>query len=181
MTDRLGQHPRRRRSEEKHLGYRTILEELGEPVVCVSSGREALRHLLVKEFAVILMDVNMPGMDGFETAALIRQRRKDQHTPIIFITAWADEVQQAQGYSRGAVDYILSPVVPEILCAKVKVFVDLYRMRRGWRVRTPCSNSGWPSGRPICRRPTNGCSARSSSGSAPSSGSIFWSASCRIG
>ena len=115
--------------EEKHLGYRTILEELGEPVVCVSSGREALRHLLVKEFAVILMDVNMPGMDGFETAALIRQRRKDQHTPIIFITAWADEVQQAQGYSRGAVDYILSPVVPEILCAKVKVFVDLYRMR----------------------------------------------------
>jgi two-component sensor histidine kinase len=115
--------------EEKHLGYRTILEELGEPVVCVSSGREALRHLLVKDFAVILMDVNMPGMDGFETAALIRQRRKDQHTPIIFITAWADEVQQAQGYSRGAVDYILSPVVPEILCAKVKVFVDLYRMR----------------------------------------------------
>jgi two-component sensor histidine kinase len=112
--------------EEKHLGYRTILEELGEPVVCVSSGREALR---VKEFAVILMDVNMPGMDGFETAALIRQRRKDQHTPIIFITAWADEVQQAQGYSRGAVDYILSPVVPEILCAKVRVFVDLYRMR----------------------------------------------------
>ena len=86
--------------------------------------------MLQREFAVILLDVNMPDMDGFETAALIRQHGAAAHTPIIFITAYADEMQTTRGYSLGAVDYILSPVVPEILRSKVKVFVALYLMQR---------------------------------------------------
>ncbi len=112
---------------EKLLALETILEELGQNVVKANSGLEALRLVLAADFAVILLDVNMPGMTGFETAALIRQRRKSAHTPIIFITAFADEMHTAQGYSMGAVDYILSPIVPEILRSKVRVFVDLYR------------------------------------------------------
>lgn len=114
---------------EKHLVYRASLDELNQNVVTVTSGEDALRLLLERDFAVILLDVNMPGMGGHETAALIRQRRKSRHTPIIFITAFADDVQAAEGYALGAVDYILSPVVPEILRAKVKVFVDLHTMR----------------------------------------------------
>ena len=86
--------------------------------------------LFRSEFAVILLDVNMPGIDGFETATLIRQHRRCRHTPIIFITSYADEMQTARGYSLGAVDYILSPVVPEVLRSKVSVFVSLYLMRR---------------------------------------------------
>jgi signal transduction histidine kinase/DNA-binding response OmpR family regulator len=112
---------------EKLLVLESILEELGENIVKASSGAEALRLVLTHEFAVILLDVYMPGMSGFETAALIRQRKKSAHTPIIFITAFTDEMHSAQGYSMGAVDYILSPVVPEILRTKVKVFVELYR------------------------------------------------------
>jgi CheY-like chemotaxis protein len=84
--------------------------------------------MLEDEFAVILMDVNMPTLDGLETAALIRNRRKTAHTPIIFITAYADEMHTARGYSLGAVDYILTPIVPDVLRTKVKVFVDLYLM-----------------------------------------------------
>jgi len=113
---------------EKVLVYRTILEDLGQNLVFARSGDEALREVLRQEFAVILLDVNMPGMNGFETAALIRRRKKSALTPIIFITAFGDEVHQAEGYAQGAVDYILAPVVPEILRAKVRVFVDLYRM-----------------------------------------------------
>ena len=113
---------------EKLLVFETILEELEQNVVTAHSGAEALRQLLDRDFAVILLDVNMPGMDGFETAALIRSRKQSAHTPIIFITAFADEVHTAQGYSLGAVDYILSPVVPEILRTKVGVFVDLFLM-----------------------------------------------------
>ncbi len=115
---------------EKRLVLESILEELGENVIKASSGGEALRLVLEHDFAVILLDVYMPGMSGFETAGLIRQRRKSAHTPIIFITAFADEMHTAQGYSMGAVDYILSPIVPEILRTKVKVFVELYRMTR---------------------------------------------------
>ena len=113
---------------EKILVYRSILEELGQNLVTVNSGQEALGQILRTEFAVILLDVNMPGMDGLETAALIRKRRRSAHTPIIFLTAFADEVRAAEGYAHGAVDYIPTPVVPEILRAKVRVFVDLYRM-----------------------------------------------------
>lgn len=114
---------------EKHLTYRVSLEDLGQNIITVTSGEAALQLLLEREFAVILLDVNMPGMSGLETAALIRQRKKSRHTPIIFITAFADDVQTAEGYALGAVDYILSPIVPEILRAKVKVFVELFQMR----------------------------------------------------
>ncbi len=115
---------------EKLLALRVVLEELGQNLVTAGSGREALRRLSEQEFAVILLDVNMPDIDGFETAALIRQRKRFAHVPIIFITAYADEMNAAQGYSLGAVDYILSPVVPEILRTKVNVFVELYKKTR---------------------------------------------------
>lgn len=112
---------------EKHLVYRAILDDLGQNLVTATSGREALKQVLRHDFAVILLDVNMPGLDGLETAALIRSRTKSAHVPIIFITAdYTDEVRTSKGYSLGAVDYMISPVVPEILRTKVKVFVDLY-------------------------------------------------------
>jgi signal transduction histidine kinase len=113
---------------DKLLAHETILEELGQNIVRATSGREALRCLLKQDFAVILLDVNMPSMDGFETAALIRQRPRSATTPIIFISAVNDkETHVSRGYSLGAVDYILTPVVPEILRAKLAVFVDLYK------------------------------------------------------
>jgi signal transduction histidine kinase/DNA-binding response OmpR family regulator len=111
---------------EKVLALEAVLEDLNQNIVVAYSGREALRHLLKQEFAVILLDVNMPGMDGFETAGLIRQRMNSRHTPIIFITAFGDEMHAARGYSLGAVDYILAPVLPEVLRTKVSVFVDLF-------------------------------------------------------
>ena len=113
---------------DKMLAYETILSDLNEDVVCARSGKEALRCLLKQDFAVILLDVNMPVMDGFETAALIRERPRSETTPIIFISAVNDtENHLSRGYSIGAVDYILTPVVPEILRAKIAVFVDLFR------------------------------------------------------
>ncbi len=115
---------------DKQLALETVLAGLGENVVTARSGREALRRLLEQDFAVILLDVNMPDMDGLETAALIRGRKKTQHTPIIFVTAFDDEKRLTQGYSLGAVDYILSPVSPEVLRTKVGVFVSLYLMQR---------------------------------------------------
>jgi two-component system sensor histidine kinase/response regulator len=99
--------------EDKQLAMRTIIAELDQNVVWASSGKEALRCLLNQDFAVILLDVNMPGMDGFETAFLMRQRRRSEHTPIIFVTGISDtETHVSRGYSLGAVDYILTPVVP---------------------------------------------------------------------
>jgi signal transduction histidine kinase/CheY-like chemotaxis protein len=115
---------------DKLLVYRTILGELNQNVITVGSGEDALRAVLAHEFAVILLDVHMPGMSGLETAALIRQRKRSAHTPIIFVTAFADEVRATEGYAQGAVDYIKMPVIPAILRAKVRVFVDLYRMNR---------------------------------------------------
>ena len=94
---------------------RAVLAELGANVVCVGSGRDALRCLLTRDFAAILLDVNMPIMDGFETARLVRQRPRSEHTPIIFVTAYGDEIHEARGYSLGAVDYITTPVIPEML------------------------------------------------------------------
>jgi signal transduction histidine kinase len=114
---------------EKLLVFSTILEDLQQNLVTVRSGSEALKEVLQREFAVILLDVNMPDIDGLETAKLIRQYKRSAHTPIIFITAYADEMQTAQGYSLGAVDYILSPVIPDVLRSKVKVFVELYQMQ----------------------------------------------------
>ena len=102
--------------------------DLNQNLVTVGSGEEALREVLKRDFAVILLDVQMPTMSGLETASLIRQRKRTAHTPIIFLTAFADEMRVAEGYAQGAVDYITTPVVPAILRAKVRVFCDLYRM-----------------------------------------------------
>jgi signal transduction histidine kinase/DNA-binding response OmpR family regulator len=115
---------------EKLLVYRTILGELDATIVTAQTGEEALAHVLKDDFAVILLDVQLPGMNGFETAAMIRSRTKSAHTPIIFLTAFADEIRTAEGYARGAVDYIQTPIVPGVLQAKVRVFVDLFRMTR---------------------------------------------------
>lgn len=99
-------------------------------IVTVTSGTEALRRLLAQDFAVVLLDVNMPIIDGFETATIIRSRPRSEHLPIIFITAerLGDEAK-LKAYDLGAVDYILSPIQPQILRSKVAVFVDLYRLR----------------------------------------------------
>ncbi len=114
--------------EDKRLALETVIADLGQNVVTATSGREALRCLLNQDFAVILLDVNMPGMDGFETAYLIRQRKSSEHVPIIFVTAISDtETHLSRGYSLGAVDYILTPIVPEVLRAKVSVFVELFK------------------------------------------------------
>jgi signal transduction histidine kinase/DNA-binding response OmpR family regulator len=113
---------------DKLLSCEVMLAGLNQNIVRATSGKEALRCLLQQDFAAILLDVNMPGMDGFETAALIRQRPRSETTPIIFISAVNDTVTHiSRGYSLGAVDYILTPVVPEILRAKVAVFVDLFK------------------------------------------------------
>ena len=110
---------------EKLLVYSTLLEDIDAEIVEARSGTEALKRVLEGPFAVILLDVNMPDIDGLETATLIRGHRNGRHTPIIFITAYADEVQTARGYALGAVDYILSPIVAPVLRTKVQVFVDL--------------------------------------------------------
>jgi PAS domain S-box-containing protein len=113
---------------DKLLALEAVLKGLNQNVVVARSGKEALRHLLQTEFAVILLDVSMPGMDGFETAALIRKRPATEHTPIIFVTSLnQSENQVSRGYSLGAVDYILSPIVPQILRSKVAVFVELHK------------------------------------------------------
>ncbi|GGK18639.1 hypothetical protein GCM10008955_10080 [Deinococcus malanensis] len=113
--------------DAKRLALAAALEPLGQNLVLASSGREALRLVLGQEFAVILLDVRMPGMDGFETAELIRSRRQTESTPIIFVTAHdRAEADMLGGYTLGAVDYIFSPVRSEVLQAKVSVFVDLH-------------------------------------------------------
>jgi signal transduction histidine kinase len=110
------------------LSAEAVLESLGEEIVKAESGREALRQLLEHDFAVIVLDVMMPDMDGFETAALIRERERSRHTPIIFLTALGrGEEHIRRGYTVGAVDYITKPFVPEILRTKVSVFVELHR------------------------------------------------------
>jgi signal transduction histidine kinase len=105
-----------------------VLKGLGQNLVLAHSGAEALLCLLRDDFAVILLDVKMPGMDGLETAALIRGRERTRHVPIIFLTAYErDEVQTVQGYSLGAVDFLSKPIVPDVLLSKVRVFVELHR------------------------------------------------------
>jgi PAS domain S-box-containing protein len=116
---------------DKLLALEAALSDLGQPVVKALSGSEALRLVLRRDFAVILLDINMPGMDGFETATLIRQRRSSAHTPIIFITSFSTaEVEVYRGYSLGAVDYLFTPVTPEVLRSKVSVFVELAKKNR---------------------------------------------------
>ena len=118
----------------KRFALKTILAPLGETIVEASSGADALRQLLRQEFAVVLLDVRMPMMDGFETAQLIRQRPRSELTPIIFVTALDQaETDMGRGYDLGAVDFVFAPVVPAILRAKVGVFVELYRAQQELR------------------------------------------------
>src|SRR3954449_5498454 len=112
--------------ERNLLAVSSILDDLGE-VVLARSGEEALRHLLKGEFAVILLDVYMPGMDGYETAQIIRSRDHTKGIPIVFLSAVNKEAEHLlRGYSMGAVDYVFKPVDPIILRSKVAVFVDLF-------------------------------------------------------
>lgn len=105
-----------------------LLSTLGQNLMVAQSGEEALRLALKNDFAVILLDVRMPGIDGFETARLIRSRERSRSTPIIFLTAAADEMTSMfRGYEVGAVDYLMKPVVPDVLKSKVAVFVELFR------------------------------------------------------
>ena len=114
--------------QDQLFAFESVLTDLGQNVVKANSGKEALRLLLQQDFALILLDVNMPELDGFETAQLIRQRKNSEYTPIIFITGVStNETHVSRGYSLGAVDYLFTPVVPEILRAKVLVFIELFR------------------------------------------------------
>src|SRR5437899_4736233 len=118
----------------KRFALRTILSPLEENIIEASSGADALRQLLRNEFAVVLLDVRMPIMDGFETAQLIRQRPRSELTPLIFVTALDQaETDMGRGYNLGAVDFVFAPVVPAILRAKVTVFVELYRAQQELR------------------------------------------------
>jgi two-component system, sensor histidine kinase and response regulator len=118
----------------KRFALRTILAPLDENIVEASSGADALRQLLRNEFAVVLLDVRMPIMDGFETAQLIRQRPRSELTPIIFVTALDQaETDMGRGYNLGAVDFVFAPVVPAIMRAKVSVFMELYRAQQELR------------------------------------------------
>ena len=112
------------------LSYRAILDPLGETLVEASSGMEALRRVMSEDFAVILLDVNMPEMDGFETASLIHQHPRFEKTPIIFVSAVnVSDLDRLRGYKLGAVDYVMVPIIPEILRSKVMVLAELFRKR----------------------------------------------------
>jgi CheY-like chemotaxis protein len=116
--------------ERNLLAIRNVLEDLAE-VVVAASGEEALRHLLKGEFAVILLDVFMPGMDGYETAQIIRGRDQTKRIPIVFLSAVNKETEHLiRGYTMGAVDYVFKPVEPVVLRSKVAVFVDLFEKTR---------------------------------------------------
>ncbi len=112
----------------KLLSYEVILGELGENLIKATSGREALEHLLKNDVAIVLMDVSMPELDGFELAEMIHQHPRCKETAVIFISAvHLTDLDQLKGYERGAVDYISVPVIPELLRAKVSVFAELRR------------------------------------------------------
>jgi PAS domain S-box-containing protein len=118
--------------------FQAILVDSSFELVCAQSGVEAMRHLLHSDFAAILLDMNMPTMDGIQTAQLIRERERSRDVPIIFITAYQpDQAQILAGYASGAVDYLVKPVSPEVLKSKVRIFVDLFRKTRQieWQAR----------------------------------------------
>jgi len=115
------------------MAMQAVLEPLGQRLVWAQSGEEALRHILQEDYAVVLMDVKMPGMDGFEAARLIRQR--PQVLPVLFVTAFADTAEEMiRGYEAGAVDYIVKPLRPQIVQNKVSMFVELWRAREQLRL-----------------------------------------------
>src|SRR4030095_2245735 len=113
------------------LVMETILADLNQNIVCATSAREALKFLLIENVALILLDVQMPGLSGFEFAELIRERERTQNTPIIFVSATSvDEQYVFKGYSLGAVDYLTKPFEPEILKSKVRFFTKLFRQNQ---------------------------------------------------
>jgi PAS domain S-box-containing protein len=112
---------------ENLISLEAALEGLGQELVLANSGMEALRHLLDNDYAAILLDVKMPDMDGFQTAELIRSRKRSRHTPILFLTGYKSDEHLFRGYDLGAVDFLFKPIVPEILRSKVGVFVELSR------------------------------------------------------
>ncbi len=112
---------------ENLISLEATLESLGQALVSARSGMEALRFLLEDDFAAILLDVKMPDMDGFQTAELIRARKRSRHTPILFLTGYKNDEHLFRGYDLGAVDFLFKPIVPEILRSKVGVFVELSR------------------------------------------------------
>src|SRR4030088_1305565 len=115
----------------KLLSYEVMLEELGENLIKATSAKQALELLLKTDVAVVLMDVSMPDLDGFELADLIRQHPRFQRTAIIFISAvYLSDLDRLRGYERGAVHYISVPVIPELLRAKVSIFAELHRKNR---------------------------------------------------
>jgi CheY-like chemotaxis protein len=145
-----------------------LLRAPGVEVVLARSGEDVLRRVLTDDFAVILLDVQMPGLDGYETATMLRTRPRTSRTPIIFLTAFnKDELHVFRGYSAGAVDYVFKPIEPLILRSKVDVFVDLYRkteeIRRGaeeerrlcWRTCACEGRSSRPSRRCAGARSSN--------------------------
>ena len=113
------------------LAMQEVLKTLGSPLVTANSGEEALRRVLDDDFAAILMDVRMPGIDGFTTASMIRERKRSRYTPIIFLTAAAEDMSTVfKGYRAGAVDFITKPVIPDVLRSKLSIFVGLHDMNR---------------------------------------------------
>src|SRR5712692_10014792 len=109
------------------MALQAVLEPLQQQMMLARNGTDALRLCLDHDFAAILLDVRMPGMDGFETAEMIRARKRSRHTPIMFLTAYRSDEQLFRGYDMGAVDYLFKPIVPEVLQSKVSVFVELSR------------------------------------------------------
>jgi CheY-like chemotaxis protein len=123
--------------EENLLALEAILGSLGHTILRATSGQQALKHLLVAEVSLILLDVQMPDMDGYDTAAHIKSRPRTQDIPIIFLTAIDREAHQSyRGYAVGAVDFLAKPFDPWVLRAKVEVFVELYRARQRLSART---------------------------------------------
>src|SRR5258708_6266291 len=112
------------------MSLQAVLDGLGQDLVFAKSGREALSHVLQDDFALILLDVKMPEMDGFETAELIRQRKRSQRTPILFLTGYQSDSHLFRGYGLGAVDFLVKPIIPEVLRSKVSVFVELHSLNR---------------------------------------------------
>lgn len=127
---------------ENLLALEAILKPLGHQLLKALSGEEALKHVLQHDIAVILLDVHMPGMDGFETAELIHSRKRSRYTPIIFLTAVnISDTYMFRGYEAGAVDYVLKPFVPQILISKVSVLVELFLQNRKIRQQTEQLNA----------------------------------------
>lgn len=123
-------------SRENLISLEAVLEGLGQELVLAESGTAALRYLLEDDFAAILLDVKMPEMDGFQTAELIRSRKRSRHTPILFLTGYKSDEHLFRGYDLGAVDFLFKPIVPEILRSKVSVFVELSRNTTLYRRQT---------------------------------------------